>query len=264
MPKNIPSNKEKTSRSKMDVAIAVAIITLIGTIAAAILNSPVLLAMIQQKPEPSIVPAPLPIQSTIATDPLELSPTPEPALVNVRVGDAKWRGPENTCTVEINHESFNYMPVADLENISPSNALPQDYYYPGHAVVSFDLSADQKIKISDIFVEVISYQPPPTLKECLPTPGALGEAHLFMSLINRPDIAGTHRFPAYLVSEDGSPGFVWLDPNEPISFFLLINAQTAGLYEIRCCDIELSQLDTKKIVQIDATRQILFLAPSRR
>ena len=82
---------------------------------------------------------------------------------------------------------------------------------------------------------------------------------MFVAPVDAPGIAGKSRFPAYLVTETGTPGYVWLSPDNPTSFFVFIAAKTPGLYTFRCCDIELSRLETQKLVQIDSIRQILVM-----
>ncbi len=84
-----PKKNEKSSTKKIDPTIAVAIIGLCGTLLAAILASPVLIAWIQKSNSPIIPPAetlafqpPIPTETIIDTT----TPPPSPTLTSIPLG----------------------------------------------------------------------------------------------------------------------------------------------------------------------------------
>lgn len=215
----------------------------------------------------------------------------------VEVSQAEWRGPWNFCLVsqdknalpsEIHSVDFEPWPVERILGYldSPSPELtdglhsgqiiriqtarphPLDFYRKVYvpaglyipsddAVFSFELAADQRVRVENIYVQVTDYQPLPQIEDCLEfRPGE--EAQLYVAPVEDPAIAGTDRFPAFYQAERGQLTSVWLNPGHAEVFYVLIASENPGLYSLRCCDIEVTHGNEAQVIQADGELTVLF------
>lgn len=220
------------------------------------------------------------------------------APVVIEVTQGQWRGPWNFCLVsqdkntlpsEVHSVDFEPWPVERIVGYldSPSPELidglhsgqviriqtarshPLDFYKRFHvpaglfvpsddSVFSFELVADQRVRVENIYVQVKHYQPLPQIEDCLEfRPGE--EAHLYVAPVEDPALAGTDRFPAFFEAERGHLTSVWLNPSQAEVFYVLIAAENPGLYSLRCCDIEVTQGDEIQLIQANGELTVLFM-----